>query len=257
MRLLRAWSTLVWVSFHRLLWSANTLMLLFPLGGTALFLLRWRRRLRTDSPEEFFESFSLFGEVFVIAVFALFLLPIVALAYATTSVGGDREDRTLVFLLTRPVPRWLILLGKIAATMPLVVGLVVGSFWGYCQLVGPVGQEAFRAFLPSVFWMSVAYVMVFHLFAVSFRHSTIVALLYAVLLETFVGNMPGVIKRVAVSYYGRSAMYQSAGKYGLEAPDVFEPLSELAATWALIVVAIGAWLLATLIFQRREYRDLT
>ena len=35
MRLLRAWLTLFWLSFTRLLWSANTLMVLPPLAGAA------------------------------------------------------------------------------------------------------------------------------------------------------------------------------------------------------------------------------
>ena len=48
-----------------------------------------------------------FTDVFVMAMFLTFLLPICALAYATSSLGGEREERTLVFLLTRPVPRWL------------------------------------------------------------------------------------------------------------------------------------------------------
>ena len=42
---------------------------------------------------------------FMILVFASFVVPILALAFGTASVGGDREDRTLVFLLIRPIPR--------------------------------------------------------------------------------------------------------------------------------------------------------
>ncbi len=256
MRLLRAWLTLVWITFHRLLWSLNTFMVMFPLAGAALVLLRWRRRLGTNTLEEYNHSFTLFSDVYVIQVFTLFLLPIVALAYATTSIGGDREDRTLLFLLIRPVPRWLILLAKVCATAPLVVGLTVGWFWLYCTLAGPIGGEAFRLYLPSVFLMALAYVAVFHLFAVMFRHSTIIALLYALFMEALVGNMPGVIKRLAVSFYGRSVMYGRAEPYGLEAPEVFEALSPASATWALLAITAGTLLVGMAVFQRREYRDL-
>ena len=39
---LRAWLMLVWLSFRRLLWSANSLMALVPLAACLLFLLKRR-----------------------------------------------------------------------------------------------------------------------------------------------------------------------------------------------------------------------
>ena len=163
----------------------------------------------------------------MILVFASFVVPICALAFGTASIGGDREDRTLVFLLVRPIPRALILLAKFTATLPLVLGLVVGSFW----LVLPAGRRGrpggVPLYLPAMVYMTLAYVCLFHLFAVAFRHSTIIALIYALFMELMLGNMPGIVKRVAVNYYGRSMMYAAGAAEGLEAPDPqwFEPLS--------------------------------
>lgn len=254
MRLFRAWITLVWLSFRRLFWSLNTFMVLFPLAGAALFIVRWRRWL-DDMPA--MDAFSRFSEVFVVQIFTLFLLPICALAYATSSIGGDREDRTLLFLLVRPIPRWLILFAKWSATLPIVLALVIGSFYLYCHLAGHAGGEgAFRLYLPPIFLMTVAYVSLFHLFAVMFRHATITALVYALFMEALLGNMPGVIKRVAVSFYGRSIMYRHVGDRFLEEPTVFESLPAVASAWALIAIGVGGLLLGALIFSRREYRDL-
>ena len=154
----------------------------------------------------------------MILVFASFVVPICALAYGTASVGGDREDRTLVFLLVRPIPRALVLLAKFTATLPLVLGLVVGSYWLYCRLAGEVGQVAFPLYLPALVYMTLAYVCLFHLFAVAFRHSTIIALVYALFMELLLGNMPGIVKRVAVNYYGRSIMYAAGAAEGLPRP---------------------------------------
>jgi ABC-type transport system involved in multi-copper enzyme maturation permease subunit len=129
MKLVRAWCTLVFLSFRRLLWSSNTVMVIFPLVGAGLVLLRLRGWMLRRAAEDFTLTFERFSENFVLAAFASFLLPICALAYGTTSIGGDREDRTLLFLLIRPVPRLLILLAKWTATLPLVLGVVVGSFY--------------------------------------------------------------------------------------------------------------------------------
>jgi ABC-type transport system involved in multi-copper enzyme maturation permease subunit len=240
------------LSFRRLVWSTSTLMVLLPLAGCLLFVLR-RHHDRGFTTREFRD----FSE-FMILVFASFVVPICALAFGTASVGGDREDRTLVFLLVRPIPRALILLAKFTATLPIVMVLVVGSYWLYCSLAGEVGERAFSLYLPAMVYMTLAYVCLFHLFAVSFRHATIIALVYALFMEVLLGNMPGIVKRVAVNYYGRSLMYAAGEAEGLKPPPVewFEPLSVETATWALAGIAAGAVLLAAIVFSRREYRDL-
>jgi ABC-2 type transport system permease protein len=259
MGLARAWLTLLWLSFRRLFWSTNTLMVLLPLAGCGLAAFRLHGRIESRFANDFAAGFDYFSVRFVIILFASFLVPICALAYGTTSIGGDREDRTLLFLLVRPIPRFLILLAKVVATLPLVIGLLVGSFFIYCELVGEVGQLAFRLYLPAVFFMALAYVGLFHFFAVAFKHSTIIALIYALFMEFFLGNMPGIIKRVAVSYYGRSMMYHMGAAEGLNPPPAqwFEPVSAQTAAWALTGIALGGLLAALVVFQRREYRDLT
>lgn len=254
MKLLRSWITLVGLSFRRLLWSSNTLMVMLPLAGCALFLIR-----RHYDDSDFEQAFNEFSTEFMVFLFTSFVVPICALAYATTSIGGDREDRTLLFLLVRPIPRPLVLLAKLAATLPLVLGLVIGSYWVYCQLAGPVGQRAFLLYLPPVVYMTIAYVGLFHLFAVAFRHSTIVALIYALFMEFFLGNMPGIIKRIAVNFYARSMMYDLGSEYGMNAPDPqwFVPISAAAAGQALVLLGLGGILLGMWIFSRKEYLDLT
>lgn len=253
MNLVRAFGTLTALTFRRLLFSASTLMVLLPLTGCLLFVLR--RHGHADFTEREFRAFS----EFMILVFASFVVPVCALAFGTASVGGDREDRTLVFLLVRPIPRWLVLLAKFTATLPLVLGLVVGSFWLYCRLAGEVGRVAFPLYLPALVYMTLAYVCLFHFFAVSFRHSTIIALIYALFMELLLGNIPGIVKRVAVNYYGRSIMYAAGAPKGLRAPDPrwFEPLSVEAAIWGLASIAGAALLVALVVFSRREYHDLT
>lgn len=253
MNLLRAWLSLVWISFRRLFWSVNTLMVLVPLGGCLLFLLRRRYNLigLTAAGFDEFSHFLIFGFVSIV-------IPLCALGLGTAGIGGDREDRTLLFVLVRPLPRALVLLAKFVATLPLALGLVLGSFHLYCWLAGDLGRIAYELYLPAVLYTTLAYLGLFHLFAVAFRHSTIIALVYAVFIEIVLGNLPGIIKRLAVNYYGRSLLFAAGEPEGLRPPDklFFESVTPLTAQLTLLAFALGGLLLALLVFQRREYRDL-
>lgn len=251
MSLARAVWTLTSLSFKRLAWSLNTLMLTFPIVGCCLLVIGMRH-FRFGTPEKAYERFS---HGFVLGLFATFVVPIIALAYATTSIGGDREDRTLLFLLMRPVPRSAILLAKFIATLPLVLGITFASYSVACLLAGETGRTVYGLYLPAIMSMALAYTALFHLFAVCFRHSTIVALVYALFVEAFVGAMPGIIKRVAINFYGRSMMLEAGGlKPRLP---MFEPISAAVAEPALWAIAAGTLVLALLVFQWREYHDLT
>jgi len=310
MMLARAFAALFLLSLRRLIWSMNTVMLLLPLGGVALFVLGMhyaelpstrmsermfrKSQIRSDEAAEVARlarqvvagkssvaslvmadpisavtnpmrfdrvdklaarAVEKFSVELVMGLFTSFLLPVIALAYATTSLGGDREERTLLFLLVRPIPRALILLAKTAATLPVVMGVSVGAFSLYCLLAGPLGTRAYPLYLPVVIYTSIAYTGLFQLFAVCFRHSTMIALMYSLFIETFLGNMPGIVKQVAVNYYARSMMID-LGK--LSPPESwFIPVSTETATLALAAIGTVSLLAGMIIFQRREYRDLT
>ena len=252
MTYLRAGTTLVFTTFRRLVWSVGTLMLLFPLAACTLFVAR-RGYPQISDPLVAFNSLS----NFLLYIYASFMPPLAALAFGAQSLGGDREDRTLVFLLIRPVTRWVILAAKFAAAWPLAICFSCGGLALLCRLAGPPGSIAFAAYLPAIFYMTTAYTAVFLAFSVLFRHAVIAALVYSLFMEVLLGNVPGIIKKLAVNYYGRSLMFDAGVDHGLVAPDPqwFEPLSGFAARGTLLgitlAVLVGAWL----VFRLREYED--
>ncbi|QGJ72433.1 Hypothetical protein PBC10988_41540 [Planctomycetales bacterium 10988] len=241
-------------TWSQLLWSTSTLMLSLPLVLACLFLIRVRYS-RFDDLDLAFQRFS---NEFTIGVFASFLLPLTALAYGTISISNEREEGTLIYLLLRPIPRPLLILTKYLASLPLILLVTTGSFGTYCFISGPAGQTAFSLYLVPLLLLAWAYTGVFTLFAVWFRHATVFALVYALFMEFFLGNMPGLIKRVAVNFYGRSMMMQAGEPHGLEVPRraLFAPVSFEEGAWTLAGIALVALLLAMFSFHYREYHDL-
>jgi ABC-type transport system involved in multi-copper enzyme maturation permease subunit len=57
------------------------------------------------------------------------LMPLICLCFGTQALGGEWEERSLVWALTRPIPRWLIYLAKFTAALPWTLVSTLGGFW--------------------------------------------------------------------------------------------------------------------------------
>jgi ABC-type transport system involved in multi-copper enzyme maturation permease subunit len=201
--------------------------------------------------------FEMFANRVLFSLFVSFLLPLWTLSFATEAIGGEREARSLVWLLTRPLPRWSVYLAKFVGVLPWVLGLNLGGFALICLAAGEPGRLAFRLFWPAVAVSGLAFAALFHLFGAAVRRPTVVALVYSFFLETILGDMPGLLKRVSVTFYTRCIMFDAAAEYGLtpEKPAVYQPVDGTTA-WVVLVGATVALLAAGMWwFSRAEYRD--
>jgi ABC-type transport system involved in multi-copper enzyme maturation permease subunit len=206
----------------------------------------WAVLKRTD-----FINFS--GGIF--AIFVSFLLPLWSLSFGTESLGGDREAHNLLWLLTRPLPRPAIYLAKFVALLPWTLTLNLGGFAVLCAAAGRPGLQALRLFWPAVLVATLAFAALFHLIGAYFRRPAIIGLVYAFFLETILGNMPGYLKRLSISFYTRCMMYDAAGTYGVqpESPTIFLPVSGTTALLVLLGATVGLLLLGMYLFSRTEY----
>jgi ABC-type transport system involved in multi-copper enzyme maturation permease subunit len=203
--------------------------------------------------------FYLFSNWLVFSVFLGFLLPILTLSFATEALGGEREGRTLVWLLTRPLPRSSIYLAKFLALLPWSVGLNLGGFGLLCVMAGWPGQLAFRLYWPAVLGGTIAFCALFHLMSACFRRAAVVALVYSFFLETLLGIMPGSMKRISLSFYTRCLMFDAAQAYGVhpEKPSIYLPVDRTTAWSVLFGVTAVLLVLGMVVFARSEYQDLT
>jgi ABC-type transport system involved in multi-copper enzyme maturation permease subunit len=203
-------------------------------------------------------GFYVFSNWVVFSVFVGFLLPIWSLSFATEALGGEREGRSLIWLLSRPLPRSSIYLAKFVALLPWSLGLNLGGFWLLCALGGPPGQQAFPLYWPAVLGGTLAFCSLFHLMGACFRRAAVVALVYSFFLETILGSMPGYMKRISVSFYTRCLMFEAAQDYGVqtEKPSIYLPVDTMTAWCVLLGVTVALLGLGMAIFARTEYQDL-
>jgi ABC-2 type transport system permease protein len=200
-----------------------------------------------------------FTQAIVFAIFTSFLLPLCSLSFATEALAREREQRNLLWTLTRPLPRWAIYLGKFVALLPWCLALNVGGFFVICAAGGDAGRLAFTLYWPAMVLGTVAFAALFHLMGAVFRRPAVIAILYSFFLETVMGNLPGHLKRASINFYMRSLMYDSAREFHL-APDrplLYSPVSGSVAVavlggMAVLLLAAGCW-----VFSRTEYFELS
>jgi ABC-type transport system involved in multi-copper enzyme maturation permease subunit len=203
-------------------------------------------------------GFFVFSNWIVFSVFLSFLLPIWSLSFATDALGGEREGRTLIWLLTQPLPRPAIYLAKFVALLPYSLALNLGGFALLCAAAGAAGWPAFELFWPAVACGTLAFCALFHLMGACFRRPAVVAIVYSFFLETILGNMPGYMKRVSIGFYVRCMMFEQAQSYGIqpEKPSIYLPVDSQTAAGVLLGAALASIVLGMLIFSRSEYYDI-
>lgn len=201
--------------------------------------------------------FRVFTFGVVLSIFLSFLLPIWVLSFATEAIGGERENQSLIWLLSRPLSRPAIYLAKFLALLPWTVGLALGGFGLLCYLAGPPGWLAWKLDWPVMIWTTLAFSALFHLLGVSVRRPAVVAVLYVFFLEILINLMPGYLKRFSISYYARCMIFDVGGPFGVspENPRIFMPLDATTAWLVLITMTLSFLLIGVLIFSRSQYRD--
>ena len=120
------------------------------------------------------------------------VLPLTALVFGTTALGGELDDGTGVALLTKPIPRWQIVLAKIA-----VAGAVTAAFAGVSTvltgvLLGGADAGTLFAYVLGVIVGAFAYATAFVAVSVITTRALVVGLVYTLLWEGWLaGILPG------------------------------------------------------------------
>jgi ABC-2 type transport system permease protein len=158
---------------------------------------------RLLTPADEFVGADLYDTLTAFLIFT-FLLPILAVIYGTGVVAQEIEGRTIVYLLTRPHPRWRILLAKtlvcvfvVFVTVALSI-LVLTSVLYDSSFKGELAQD-----LPAAFIGSLCYSAVFILLGAAVPNPLVYGLMFVFAWETWVPRLPGQYVRMSIMTYLR------------------------------------------------------
>ena len=190
---------------HGKRWIALVLLFMLPAGLAILI-----RNTGPGVPSTFLEfvlSWMLIPQA---------LLPLVALLYASGIIQDEQEDQTITYLLIRPLPKWLLYVVKMAATWTTTVLLVIVlTILTYVAIYARSGAGLADGFqrcrkASEIHSLAVvAYSSIFGLLGLLTKRSLVVGMIYTVVVEGLLANLPLSVRMGTVIYYCRIIAYRT------------------------------------------------
>jgi len=245
------------LSLEGMVWSRRSLLMSVFLGLPIAFGVLYRAVLAAKLPAQV-SGFDLYGYI-VAFYYVRTVLPLAALFYASSLVADEVEGRTLTYLLTRPIRRASILIGKFAAYLAAVLALTLpATVVTFFLLATARGFAGVGSAVPDLLrdmgvitLTLVVYGALFALLGVVLRRPVVPGLLFLFAWE-LVANLPGYLPRLTITAYLRSLLRHRPPAAGLATVfgEVLPAPLCLGVLASLIVLLLAA---AIGIFSRREY----
>ena len=186
------------------------------------------------------------GERFSIEMFGQLVLPILlplaALVFATTALGGEIEDRTLIYLTLRPVSRLVVALAKLLSVVIIVVLMVEASLLITYVIAarGAGDAQSLGATLLAGLGGSVAYSSLFMLAGLIMpRRALLVGFVYVLVWEGIAAGFSSSLETWSVRRYVVGALHAALGSSPLASVQASDASGVLSATVLAAIVVAG------------------
>lgn len=213
------------------------------------FLLNYINR-----PADMYSGFSLIMDNLHVLNNILFMLPLIAIVLTVTSISWEHSSGTLRTLLTRPIRRENIVIGKFLALLCIMCSLyylifmltmILGLRWGY-------GGE-FIVFIPRIFLIFLEYVLGTMIFVsltgviAFFVPNNLLALLLSLGLHRLWLMLDSIdqVNRYLFSYHISSITQLMMGNF-IDYTDLFQ--SQIV----ILVYLLGIMLMLTTLWEKRD-----
>lgn len=188
------------------------------------------------------------------------LLLVVTLFYGTALVSDELEDKTLTYLLIRPVSKATIYLGKYLAYLVAAAVLLLPSAT-LCFLIAMAadppgeGSRHIPILLQDLGVLSIgilAYGALYAVIGAVTKRPVFVGLAFTFIWETLVTFIPGYLSKLTIKHYLSALLPHAVSQRGIIG--LFEsPTSAPMAVLILLLATVGFLFLGAWAFTNKEY----
>ncbi|WP_406072759.1 ABC transporter permease subunit [Micromonospora sp. NBC_01638] len=183
-------STITWIT-ARGLFGRRRFLLLLPLPLVLLGLAVLCRSLGVDPRE--------WGPPVLVGLGLAVVLPVVALIIGTGVLGAEIDDGTVVHILTKPLPRWQIVLPKLAVAAGVTAATVAVPLYVAGVLAASVRLGLALAVAAAL--GALAYSAFFLALSLVTRRPVLLGLVYVLIWEGLLGNFVSGTKVLSIQQY--------------------------------------------------------
>ena len=188
------------------------------------------------------------AELVLDAMIVQIVLPLVALVFGTAALGSEIEDGTAVYLLAKPIPRWRIMVSKMAVAAGLTAALVVPATV-FASVISRGSTETTIGFAVAVAIGGIAYACGFAALSAYTGRALVAGLVYTLLWE---GALSGLLEGTRFLSVRQATLGIAAELSGTRSSP--PPLEVGTSVVMLALVIGGAALLGTFKLMRFEVR---
>ena len=251
------------LSVGQMLWSRRTIFMALVVGLPVLVASILRTLVAFDVPAIRPPATGpvVFGMMFW-GFFVRFAVPVLAVFYGTALIADEVEDKTLTYLLTRPVPRASVLLGKYLAYLACTVAVVLPAVVLMWLLVVPIHGNLATSFPDLLTDLAIlvgglaSYGAVFALVGATLKRPLLFGLLFVFGWESLALALPGHLRQLTVAHYLQGlvphAMPSESPLAVLQLVFRDPPGLGESLVGLVLVSVVGLWLAARAV-GRREY----
>ncbi len=163
------------------------------------------------------------------------LIPIVALIFASASLGDTREDGTLVYLWLRPISRLSVSTGAWAASITIALPLTVIPMTISAILLD-AGNSVITATIITSILAVLAYSSLFVILGLIVKNPVLWGLAYIFIWEAIVASFAKPAAALAVSGYSRAII---TGRTNVEFDYLFDPSQSVSILMLIIITIAG------------------
>ena len=232
---LAAFPDIVWLTFRQQLGRRRTVLLVLLAALPPLLALIYRAFGQVDV-----RSFT--DNVFDLVSLTI-VLPLATVLFGSGAFGAENDEGTIVYLLAKPISRWVIVSAKASVLVAGVIELLPA---------GADGASATEAYVAAMVVGSFCYSILFLALSLFTRRALVIGIGYSLVWEGALSSLLPGIANLSVRQYALGA---ADGFFQLhEQAARLSPTTALTLSAILIVVAFG---LATWRLMRFEMSGST
>jgi len=251
--------TTIELAFDQLFWSRKTLFIEILALLPPVIALCWRIGISSGVARALVSAGGLFSAMMTTA-YLQFLVLMVSLFYGTALVADEVENKTLTYITTRPVPKWLLLTGKYIAYILIGLGISFHSIllnyiilysmdgWGHLLDHSLILCNDLAVVLLGL----ITYGAIFCFLGAAVKRPLVVGLIFCAGWESLITYLPGITRKFTVMHFLQSLFPHISGQeIALLFPNQSAGIGE--SVGMLLFYSAIFFGLALYVFTRKQY----